>query len=158
MQDAEAVCNGEEWRPALGLEHRYEVSSHGRIRRRLSSSGAQRELKPYRDKKGYLRINLKCDRVVYRKFMHSLVMEAFVGPRPRGRVVNHIDARRDNNHLYNLEYVTHSQNTIHSVRLGRSFSIQRLVRIVKNKGVSDQKAVLAIALAATFSGIDLRDM
>jgi hypothetical protein len=45
-------------------------------------------------------------------------MEAFVGPRPDGHEVNHIDGDRENNHLANLEYVTHAENITHAYALG----------------------------------------
>lgn len=52
--------------------------------------------------------------------VHSLVMLAFVGPRPEGKEVNHKDGNKGNNSLDNLEYVTKSENVRHSFAvLGR---------------------------------------
>lgn len=50
--------------------------------------------------------------------VHSLVAHAFIGPRPPGLQINHIDADRTNNHFSNLEYVTGSENMQHAVKHG----------------------------------------
>jgi FixJ family two-component response regulator len=47
-----------------------------------------------------------------------LVAAAFIGPRPIGMHINHIDGVKSNNFATNLEYVTPSENTKHSYRLG----------------------------------------
>ncbi len=50
--------------------------------------------------------------------VHSLVAQYFIGPRPEGYQVNHIDGNKTNNHYSNLEYVTPMQNIRHSVETG----------------------------------------
>lgn len=42
--------------------------------------------------------------------VHSLVAECFIGPRPEGLQIDHIDGNRANNHKDNLEYVTPKEN------------------------------------------------
>lgn len=42
-------------------------------------------------------------------------MEAFVGPCPKGKEVNHKDGKLDNNRRTNLEYITHKRNMLHAV-------------------------------------------
>ena len=49
---------------------------------------------------------------------HRLVLEAFIGPRPQGFECNHIDGRKKNNPLSNLEWVTHPENINHAWRTG----------------------------------------
>ena len=41
---------------------------------------------------------------------HILVAEAFIGPRPKGYVIDHIDENKQNNRPINLRYVTSSYN------------------------------------------------
>jgi hypothetical protein len=108
------------WKPVLGGW--YAVSSIGRVRRirgtrRRPVTG--RVLKPFCGGVGYPVVSpvvgdLKPKPIT----VHSLVAEAFVGPRPKGHWVNHIDGNKQNNHYCNLEYVTPRQNTEHAVRLG----------------------------------------
>lgn len=45
-------------------------------------------------------------------YEHQIVAWAFLGPCPVGKEVNHIDHNRKNNHIENLEYVTHSENLL----------------------------------------------
>ena len=48
--------------------------------------------------------------------VHHLVAEAFLGPRPDGYVVDHIDGNVKNNRAVNLRYVTTSHNLINKKR------------------------------------------
>ena len=52
--------------------------------------------------------------------IHTLVMESFVGKRPIGLVINHIDGNAANNNLSNLEYCTQSENVKHSFKIGKA--------------------------------------
>jgi hypothetical protein len=112
----------ERWLPISGWEDSYEVSSHGRVRRMKVASGtrAGRLLACHAGQRGYPVAHL-FDRVKRSRprYVHALVMEAFVGSRPAGMCVNHIDFVRRNNRLENLEYVTPKENTQHSKRAGR---------------------------------------
>lgn len=109
-----------EWRPiAEGL---YEVSSDGRVRRvgRDSKGRPVRggELKLQRVWTGYLHATLCVGGKSARRYAHALVAEAFIGPKPEGAQVNHINGRKDDNRRENLEYVTRSENMRHAARIG----------------------------------------
>lgn len=43
--------------------------------------------------------------------VHKLVAECFIGPRPNGFVIDHIDRNKLNNSVSNLRYVSVSTNT-----------------------------------------------
>lgn len=100
------------WKPVVGFEGLYEVSSLGRIR---SKRGVK---SPYENRWGYLQITLYKDGKPYPKKLHRIVAEAFLDNPSNKREVNHIDGDKLNNTLDNLEWVTSSENKIHAQRLG----------------------------------------
>jgi|LakMenEpi03Aug12_release.lakeMendotaPanAssembly.Ray.scaffolds.fasta_scaffold206820_3 hypothetical protein len=44
------------------------------------------------------------------RYVHHLITETFLGPKPEGLVVDHIDRHKLNNHIDNLRYVTQTTN------------------------------------------------
>ena len=80
-----------------------------------------KELKPEKTKKGYLRIGLQKNCKRYRKLIHVLVAEAFLS-KPNNMVqVNHINGNKTDNHVSNLEWITGSENVKHSyIKLKRT--------------------------------------
>jgi hypothetical protein len=107
-----------EWRPVVGHPD-YAVSNEGRV----WSWRTRRMMAVSIMKKGYARIRFRYrledpPRLVER-YVHQLVMEAFVGPRPPRTEVNHIDGDTLNNRLGNLEYVPHAENLRHAFRVLR---------------------------------------
>jgi hypothetical protein len=100
-----------------GYEGIYQVSNHGRVtsvRRKVVFS-------PSITQQGYKRVILRVNKYEKSRTIHSLVMEAFRGPRPSGMVINHLDFNPSNNHLSNLEYVTKLDNILYSKEAGRYF-------------------------------------
>jgi hypothetical protein len=104
----------EEWRPVPRAPDHYEVSSFGRVRRFTG-----RVLSPGLAGRGYPFVILFADRQLPNAYIHQLVLEAFIGPRPTPRhQVNHIDGVKTNNHLSNLEWTTASENMRHAFAHG----------------------------------------
>ena len=62
---------------------------------------------------GYHNVQLCKDGKYTHKLIHRLVWEAFNGPIPGRLEINHKDLDKTNNHIDNLELVTHQQNLIH---------------------------------------------
>lgn len=52
------------------------------------------------------------------KLVHCLVAEAFLGPRPSGHEINHLDGDKGRAHANNLEYVTPAENMRHAYKMG----------------------------------------
>lgn len=106
----------EQWRPVVGYEGDYEVSDLGRIwsRPRKGTRGGLRKLVTAQAG-GYLVIALGHED---RRYVHSLVLEAFVGPRPEGAEIRHLDGDPANARLDNLAYGTSGENKQDQVRHG----------------------------------------
>lgn len=101
----------ERWKPVPGWEH-YEVSDAGRVR---SLRGL---LKPWKVSGDYRQLRLYKDRKPTTFTVHTLVMLAFVGPRPDGLETRHLDSVPSHNCLINLVYGTRSENVMDEVRRG----------------------------------------
>lgn len=105
----------EEWRPVVGYEGRYEVSSEGRVR---SLVGAEPRILSQRIRGQYPAVQL-CNRGHERSSsVHILVAEAFIGPRPAGHHINHKSGAKTENSVDNLEYCTPSRNRQHAFEIG----------------------------------------
>lgn len=93
----------------------YEVSQMGNVRRAKPgiATFVGRPVMPIFAGNGYLQVGLSGE-TSRRAYVHQLVAEAFIGPRPPRMVINHRDGNRQNNHLSNLEYVTHRGNSAHA--------------------------------------------
>ncbi|HYG12169.1 MAG TPA: HNH endonuclease [Pyrinomonadaceae bacterium] len=111
---------GEVWRDVPGYEGYYSVSNHGRVRseRAATNSAPGRIIKLRDDGRGYLYLTLSKSGKARTVRAHALVAAAFIGPRPDGLFVNHIDGNKQNNRVENLEYVTCRENMEHASRTG----------------------------------------
>lgn len=126
---------GEEiWKPVIGFEGLYEVSSDGKIKslqRKVphKSSGTitvrERILKPGVRKSGHLYVNLLKDSHPRTKRVHVIVAEAFIGPRSAGMEVCHNDGNPANNRVENLRYDTHAENIRDIIRHGTHFQSKK---------------------------------
>src|ERR1035437_3644976 len=110
----------EEWLPVVVWEGIYSVSSLGRVRRDLGVPGARagRILALPLNQTGYPCVHLSARPRHYRRTVHPLVAAAFIGARPDGLTINHIDGVKTNNRPANLEYVTLVENVQHAHRTG----------------------------------------
>lgn len=118
----------EEWRPVVGFEGAYEVSSFGTIRslardvivhrsggqiiRRLSGQRIAPHLRP----DGYSALPICINGIKHRLYVHRIVCEAFHGPCPVGHEVAHNDGNRSNNCASNLRWATRRDN--HADKIG----------------------------------------
>jgi hypothetical protein len=71
-------------------------------------------LKPGKTRDGYLKIELFNNGTPCSRYVHRLVVEAFIGEIPAGLEVNHISGQKVDNRIENLEVVTHAKNTQHA--------------------------------------------
>lgn len=124
----------ERWMPVVGFEELYEVSDMGSVRSlprsiiRVDGKPFRRRgqlLKPERNKNGHLRVTLSSHGETTRKFVHVLILESFVGPRPDGHVSCHWNDVPDDNRLDNLRWGTHVDNGDDMVRNGSGFHTRK---------------------------------
>ena len=118
----------EEFRPVIGYEGLYEVSSTGRIKsceRLVRTKNGYNKIKEKfivqkDDTHGYLCVNLwKNNKLTHFK-VHRLVASAFI-PNPNNlRDVNHIDEDKYNNNINNLEWSSHKDNLNYGSRNERA--------------------------------------
>ena len=89
----------EVWKPVNRLG-KFEVSNFGRVR--WAKSGKLKPLTLARS--GYLVVNLFAEGFANVRNVHSIVAEAFLGRRPAGWMVVHLDGNPLNNHSSNLAF------------------------------------------------------
>lgn len=103
----------EVWRDCKESKN-HEVSNHGRVRnkhnKRIARSNGQ---------SSYSRVRLATGSGTYQFRNHRLVAAAFLRPTDKNQIfVNHINGIRKDNHVWNLEYATPSQNSRHAHATG----------------------------------------
>lgn len=108
------------WLPIPGYEGFYSVSDAGQVRsepRRIVNRGSGHAntlpgklLKPAVMPSGHLRVSLSVGSRIRYATIHSLVLLAFVGPRPDGTDICHANGDPADNRLSNLRYDTRAAN------------------------------------------------
>lgn len=129
LPELQAKINGSrgiQWRPVVGYEGRYEVSSCGRVRSLVGVEPA--ELKQTVNGGGYPSVRL-CNGAVRTVYTHHIVAEAFHGPRPAGHDIHHVNGIRTDNHASNLQYLSRREHArAHARKRGRQIA-KRMARI-----------------------------
>lgn len=117
MTEAIIDYTTELWKEVLDFP-RYKISTFGRLlgcgKNNWKNKGI---LRPQYDEKGYLRVRLYNEGGVKTLKVHRLVAREFIENPLNKPHVNHIDGKRDNNILSNLEWVTMSENSLHSIHV-----------------------------------------
>jgi hypothetical protein len=98
----------------------YEISREGVVVRREGGKGARKgkALKHFIASTGYPVVNICINGRPGVAYVHALMAEAFIGPRPSGKQINHIDGVKTNFAPSNLEYITQAENAAHAGRSG----------------------------------------
>lgn len=108
------------WKPIIGLDGHYEISSIGRIRKLYFRNGtacfklkSPIILKTRKTKAGYITWGHKKNKKGSYIFVHSMMLIAFVGPRPKNMVAAHLNGNKTDNRIENLKWVTQKENQSH---------------------------------------------
>jgi len=92
----------------------YIVSKDGRVYNIITN----KKLKPTPDTRGYLQVKIYKNGKGLTKKIHRIVAEAYL-PNPENKPqINHIDGIKINNQLSNLEWISCTDNMIHSWKIG----------------------------------------
>ena len=111
------------WRPVVGYESLYEVSSFGRVRsldRIIIYPNGRKHfykgqiMKSHKDKYGYLVILLSKNGIDKNYFIHRLVAETFIPNPDNLPQVNHKSEVKTENFVWNLEWISNMDNVIYS--------------------------------------------
>lgn len=103
------------WKPIPNYIGLYEASDQGNIRSLVSNGYCRGGLvsrkepflmKPTVRQDGYAQVKLRGQRL----YVHRLILLTFVGPVSKEMEANHIDRKRSNNKLSNLEWILGSNN------------------------------------------------
>lgn len=111
------------WMPVAGYENHYAVSDIGRIKRIRGGKGTRAGMiirQRLNKRTGRMIVNLSKNDVQKTFDTHSLVISAFVGPRPQNLEVCHNNGIATDNRLENLRYDTKENNERDKVKHGTS--------------------------------------
>ena len=92
-------------------DYDYVVSNFGRIKNLKNNN----LLKPQDNRNGYLKVCLSKHGKVNQFLMHRLVAELFIDNPNNLPQVNHIDENKNNAHVNNLEWCSHTYNSMYSI-------------------------------------------
>jgi len=119
------------WKDITGYYGIYQVSDFGNIKALPKHINyidgrvrfyPEKILKPRLDGKGYCFVTLHKDDTKEQLRVHRVVAIEFLENTENKPCVNHKDSNRTNNMVDNLEWVTHSENTIHAISTGRIYN------------------------------------
>lgn len=157
------------WIPAF--ENRYDINKNGVVRSYIQqhvfrsegstlTSTPQTTLTPKKGSRGYYQVGLKkSDGTKVTKTIHVLILETFVGPRPKRQVGRHLDGDRANNTLDNLSWGTYKQNAAdaqqHGTRTkGEKIGVsklteQQVLHILTNPTLPSLKLAIQLGVSRT---------
>ena len=88
--------------------HVYSSKRYGSIK-----SDSLKEMKTFKNKKGYNRVSLEINGVKSNRYVHRLVAQTFIDNPCNYKQINHINGDKDNNSLDNIEWCSPAYNNDH---------------------------------------------
>jgi hypothetical protein len=112
------------WVNKLGRSVQLDVSEDGKVIRDVERDYVYKQ---DCNSDGYLTVRVRHVRTT----VHRLVALAFLGERPEGMVIDHIDRDKTNNHISNLRYCSLSENSKNVSEETIRVSTERIVEAQK---------------------------
>lgn len=112
------IPESNKWRDVPGYEGLYQCCAGGLIR---SLKGNGRLMKTTRHRDGYDKLNMRDRNGKQRTFhVHTVIALTFLGPRPVGFFIDHIDGNHEHHAARNLRYVSPRDSSLNRKRAGES--------------------------------------
>lgn len=105
------------WKDISEFDNKYQISNLGRVRRKLNGILKKNDyhyLNGSINNTGYYQVNLNHKK----RLIHRLVGIYFINNPLNKPCINHINGNKLDNNFLNLEWVTHSENSIHADKIG----------------------------------------
>lgn len=102
-------------------DNRYRVSDQGDVWR--GERKLKGDIKTQDGKPPYRRIRIGRNGPWH--YVHDMVLETFVGRKPKGRCSRHLNGNSLDNRRVNLRYATYSENNYDRVRHGNHFRVNQ---------------------------------
>lgn len=154
------------WKPVVGFEDSYEVSSLGRVRsldrvvvmksrwgNPVAKNLKGKLLAPALNSRGYPNVMLGAGNM---RRVHRLVAEAFIPNPEELPQVNHLDGNRENPKVENLEWTDSSGNNTHAYRVSGRLPSKMVAVQVSRAGYGVWFP--SISEAARCSGFNLKGL
>lgn len=137
-----------EFRKIPSLNLLYEINENGTILRNAKSKKQIKiKLDMHHSKSGYYMSLITRNNKTQRLMIHKLVAECWLGPKPDGLEIDHIDRNSHNNDYRNLRYVTHSQQMKNRV-------FQPDGKVIAAATANVMKYVRSIQIAVEVDGVE----
>ena len=125
------------WLDIEGYEGEYQGSSEGRVK--SLKFGRETFLKGWKNFQGYQQVILRKGGVRRTHNVHRIIAQLFI-PNPKNKpCINHVNSKRADNRVENLEWCTAKENMQHCIRQGR---FSKDMSLAYAKGISRSLAKL----------------
>lgn len=119
-----------------------------------------RTMNPYVGHGGYLYVSVSTKRGQRSVAIHTLLLDAFIGKRPKNKETRHLDGNPLNNNLTNICYGSRKENAADKVKHGRShnkeiFNKQQILQI---RDFHKNETIASIARRFAVSESCIRDI
>ena len=119
------------WKPIIGYEDLYEISSFGNVKSLQKGLKKEKILKNRPDDSGYVRVDLRLNGKPKTIRTHRLVAIHFIPNVYNNPQVNHINGNKSDNRVENLEWVSSIENQCH--RYAKTKMASKFMGVTKQK-------------------------